>query len=205
MDTYLNEGNYLKAEAEYKLFASLLDGDSTKEATRVREKATMIKNNPAYPKQVKARQDLLAKEQNRKAEFNEKFGVADDGYWQRTISDLRAKAKSQSADGAMHQRLLAYLSLAFYSISNQLIAANRNQEAQHFVDLYKMVDPSNSEAWYFSAILDARNNNLKATENDLLKAVSNGFTDKDRMRQQPEFKNVQVNFPGIENKIQKSK
>ena len=51
---------------------------------------------------------------------------------------------------------------------------------------------SNSEAWYFSAILNARINDPKATENDLLKAVENGFTDKTRMEQQPEFQNWRI-------------
>ena len=201
IDGDLKTGNYLAAANECNLFKSLLDADSIKEAKNIREKAAAIKSNPAYQRQFKEKQDLIAKEQNRKDEFNEKFGTADISYWQKTISDLQQQAKKQTAEGAMNQRLLAYLLLAFYSISNQLMSTNRNQDAEHFVDLYKMVDPSNTEAWYFSAILNARNNNVKAAENDLLKAVSNGFTDKDRMRQQPEFKTIQINFAGIESKM----
>jgi len=183
------------------LFASLLDIDSIKEAKSIREKAVAITSNPAYQQQLKQKQDLLVKEQSWKDQFNEKFGTADINYWETTINDFQRRAKKQTADGAMYQRLLAYLSLAFYSISNQLIATNRNQDAQHFVELYKMVDPTNTEAWYFSAILDARNNNVRAAESDLMTAVSNGFTDKDRMRQQAEFKNISVNFSGIESKM----
>ena len=103
----------------------------------------------------------------------------------------------------MYQRLLAYLSLAFYSISNQLINANENKQAEYFVALYKKADPTNSEAWYFSAVLDARNNDAASTRSDLLQAVSNGFDDKDRMRQQPEFiqLSAQINLSAIESKI----
>jgi hypothetical protein len=101
--------------------------------------------------------------------------------------------------------LLAYLSLAFYSISNQLINSNQNKDAQYFVTLYTMADPTNSEAWYFSAILDARNNNATATSNDLLKAVANGFNDEKRMLQQPEFQTLQppVSFNEIESKMKR--
>lgn len=101
----------------------------------------------------------------------------------------------------MYQRLLAFLSLAFYSYSNQLINNNENAEAGYFVTLYKMVDPSNSEAWYFSAILHARDRDAKSAEEDLLKAVGYGFRDESRMRLQPEFQNLslQMNFPRIEN------
>ena len=101
--------------------------------------------------------------------------------------------------------MLAYLSLAFYSISNQLINNNQNKEAEYFVNLYKMTDPTNSEAWYFSAILNARNNNAKAVNDDLLKATANGFIDTSRMLQQPEFQSMQsqINFVEIEAKMKK--
>ena len=133
----------------------------------------------------------------------QQFQQGDMNYWNKTISDLQIKAKATTAEGAMYQRLLAYLSLAFYSISNRLITGNQNNDAQHFVELYKIADASNSEAWYFSAILDARNNNAKATEDDLLKAVDLGFTDENRMMQQPEFQSLatRINFSMIESKM----
>jgi len=202
IDVYLKERNYLKAESEYKLFASLPGIDSSPEAKSIKEQAAAIKSDPGYEKQLRSRQHLLAREQTWKNEFNEKFGTGDANYWQKTINDFRQQSKKQTDEGAMYQRLLAYLSLAFYSISNQLISTERNQDTQHFVDLYKMVDPTNNEAWYFSAVLNARNNNVKAAENDLLKAVSNGFADKARMRQQPEFQKMKLNFPAIESKMQ---
>ena len=66
-----------------------------------------------------------------------------------------------------------------------------------------MADSSNSEAWYFSAILDARNNNITAVENDLQKAADYGFIDTSRMMQQPEFQRLsaQINFSALENKM----
>ena len=73
--------------------------------------------------------------------------------------------------------------------------------------LYKMADPTNSEAWYFSAILDARNNNATAAKDDLIKAAQNGFTDTNRMLQQPEFQNIQphINFKDVEAKMNDDK
>ena len=133
----------------------------------------------------------------------QQFQQGDMNYWVKTINGLQTKAKAQTPEGAMYQRLLAYLSLAFYSISNQLITHKQDKEAQYFVNLYKMADATNSEAWYFSAILNARSNNAKATEDDLLRAVADGFTDKNRMMQQPEFHNLetQINFSEIGRKM----
>ena len=126
-------------------------------------------------------------------------------YWNNTINDLNSKSKAQTAEGAMYQRLLAYLSLAFYSISNQLINQNQNDQAANFVSLYKLADPTNSEAWYFAAILDARKNDANAVNEDLFKAVKNGFNDKERMLQQHEFQSLQpaINYAEIEAEMSK--
>jgi hypothetical protein len=66
-----------------------------------------------------------------------------------------------------------------------------------------MADPTNSEAWYFSAILDARENNAIAAEADLNKSVANGFNDKERLEKQAEFKTLasKINLAGIEQKM----
>jgi pimeloyl-ACP methyl ester carboxylesterase len=188
LDAYVNAGQFIKAVRECTLSIGLLDGLSA-ETGWFREKAAALTKNPSYQKQRQTEQDLLTTEQNTKAEYMQHFQQDDMNYWMTTIRDLQSKANPATAKGAMYQRLLAYLSLAFYSISNQLINGNQNNVAHHFVELYKMADPTNSEAWYFSAILDARDNQTPAAENDLVKAASCGFRDRDRLLAQPEFKN----------------
>lgn len=202
IENFLQKNNYVRAEEECTLSISLLDG-VTDEVNRFKEKDVSIKNNVEYKKQQQATQNLFVKEQNIKGIYQQQFEQGDKDYWTKTINDIKAKTKTQSPERAMYQRLQAYLSLAFYSISNQLINANKNDDAQYFDNLYKLVDPTNSEAWYFSAILDARNNNAFATKNDLLKAIANGFLDKNRMELQPEFQNTQLllNLNEIESKM----
>ena len=111
---------------------------------------------------------------------------------------MKAKARLKNVEAQMYQRLQAYLSLAFYSISNQMINRDENKVAEFFVALYKMADPTNSEAWYFSAILDARKNDASQTKKDLEKAIALGFNDKKRLMQQPEFakENIDLNEIG---------
>lgn len=203
IDDYLKANNYLKAEKECNLSINMLD-DLTSDVDWFKEKMVTLTNTPAYQRQWKAQQNLLATEQNLKNEYERQFQQGSMNFWIKTIKDIKAKAKSASPEGAMYKRLKAYLSLAFYSISNQLIKGNHNNDAQYFVDLYKLADPANSEAWYFSAILDARKNNAKAAEDDLLKAVSTGFTDKNRLMQQAEFQQPggsAIKLSEIENKM----
>jgi pimeloyl-ACP methyl ester carboxylesterase len=185
---YNLKNQLIKASVECNLSIALLDGVSNQVAW-FRQQAAVLAANPDYLAQREGQQNLLTTEQNTKAEYMQHFQQDDMNYWTATIRDLQSKADPQTAKGAMYQRLLAYLSLAFYSISNQLINGNQNNVAHHFVELYKMVDPTNSEAWYFSAVLDVRDSQTQAAENDLVKAAACGFRDKDRLLGQPEFKN----------------
>lgn len=185
LDTYIKANLLLKAAAECKLSISYLS-----DASWFKSKLTTLLNDPLYQKQFQEQQDILAKEQNIKAGYSNHFDKSDTDYWIKTIHDLQEAANIKSAESAMNQRLLAYLSLAFYSYSNHFITGNSNDAARYYVNLYKMVDPTNSESWYFSAILYAREANARATEKELLKAVEYGFNDKARLKQQEEIQKL---------------
>ncbi|HEY4063559.1 MAG TPA: hypothetical protein VGM30_16745 [Puia sp.] len=202
LDSYLKTGELKKAGRECMLSIGFLDGLSDA-AGWFREKAASLSGNALYRKQQQAEESLLQREQSIKAEYMQHFQRGDGTYWTTTIHDLQGRVKAGGAGREMYQRLLAYLSLAFYSISNHLINGNANSEARHFVDLYEMADPANSEAWYFSAILDARNRQAAAATGDLLKAVDEGFRDLERLRQQPEFKDpsIRIDLSGVERKM----
>jgi predicted esterase len=201
LNTDIKNNNLINAVRECTLSINMLEGIS--DAAFFQQKISSITESAAYKQQLQQQQNLFTIEQNKKAEYNAQFQNGDMNYWNKTINDLNAKAKAHTQEGAMYQRLLAYLSLAFYSISNQSINNNQNDQANYFVNLYKLADPTNSEAWYFSAVLNARNNNATAAHDDLLKAVANGFNDEKRMMLQPEFINLQsqINLPDIELKM----
>jgi len=200
MEGFVAENNLIKADDECRLSINMLDG-LTPEINFFKQKRASIASNPVYQKQLKHAQDLFAEEEKTKAIYQQQFQSGDTNYWKNAIADLNEKAKHKTDEGAMYNRLLAYLSLAFYSISSQLIHSNQNNGAEYFVTLYKMADPTNSEAWYFSAIVNARKNDSKATTDDLLKAIATGFNDKDRMKLQPEFQSIHLDFSELENKM----
>jgi len=192
----------LKAESSCQYSINMLDGVTDK-VNWFHKKKDSITQTASYKNQSQANEDLLKKEGIIKAGFQQQFQIRDENYWNNVINDVKEKAAVKTPEGLMYQRLQAYLSLAFYSISSQLISQNHNKDAEYFVGLYKMADPTNSEAWYLSAILSARENNSAATKDDLLKAVSLGFNDKKRLEQQPEFSDsgIKINLTEIENKM----
>ncbi|HVS97499.1 MAG TPA: hypothetical protein VHE54_13490 [Puia sp.] len=195
----VRESRYIQAWQECRLSLALLAGLT--DAGWFKRQSAAIEANPAYRKQRELEQRLLAMEQQTKAEYMQHFQQPDMGYWRKTIDALRVKAGAKTLESGMYQRLLAYLSLAFYSISNQLINAGQNGAARQFTGLYKMADPANSEAWYFSAVLDAREGNKTAAAADLQTAVKCGFNDRRRLRQQPEFQQQHLDLSAVESKM----
>ncbi|HXO78111.1 MAG TPA: hypothetical protein VN824_22810, partial [Puia sp.] len=199
VEVYSQSNQLIKAEQECQVFISYLDG-LTPAVDWFKTKAAALERDPSFLQQRTGLENLLVYEQNTKQEYMQHFQQGDPHYWKPVINDLQTKSRSATASALMNQRLLAYLSLAFYSLSNRLIIADNNTEARRFVELYKIADPTNSEAWYFSALLYARAGQVQEAENDLLRAAEYGFTDMNRLRQHPEFQGI--NLTAVERKIQ---
>lgn len=178
----------VSAERECTFSIHVLEG-LTPEVAWFKTKAHSISSKPTYQKQRQFQTNLLMQEQNAKEAYAQHFQEGD-AYWQNAIRTLKDKATAKTPEQAMYQRLLAYLSLAFYSLSNRYLSANENTGARHFVELYKLADPTNSEAWYLSAELDAREGKGTKAEADLLKAVKSGFRDISRLRQETSFQHL---------------
>lgn len=186
-DSLIAAHNLLRAAATCHFAFTVLNGIDA-EAGLFLQKEKAITASPNWKQQMDAAVKEQQQEQLIKGIYQQQFQQGDQQYWTSTINNILSKAKTTGPETAMYQRLKAYLSLAFYSISNQCISSNQNAAAAHFISLYKLVDEANSEAWYFSAIINARNGNLAQASTDIIKAVALGFNDKARLMQQAEFK-----------------
>ena len=196
LGTYSQSSQLIKAEQECQVFISYLDG-LTPAVDWFKTKAAALEGDPGYTgNNAMVCKPIGCTNKIQSWDTCSIFSRVIPITGRPVINDLQTKSKSTTASGLMDQRLLAYLSLAFYSLSNRLIISNNNTEARHFVELYKMADPTNSEAWYFSALLSARAGQVRAAENDLLKAAECGFTDMNRLRQQPEFQSLDLSGVG---------
>lgn len=200
VDKKMKHNQLIQAQQNCKLGVALLQGFPD-EQNWFAQKGNSIAQSNLFQQQKDQRQQLLAREEKLKFDYQQQFSDTDHAYWEKTIKEVKTKARLKNVEAQMYQRLQAYLSLAFYSISNQMINGGQNKLAQFFVNLYKMADPTNSEAWYFSAILDARNNDASQAKKDLEKAITLGFNDKKRLMQQPEFAKENIDLNEIEKQV----
>ena len=90
----------------------------------------------------------------------------------------------------MHFRVWGYLSLMSYSYAGQALKQNNFPAADHFISIYKMVDPQNEEWAYMRAMYEMKQQQPDNALAAMKEAVKLGFTDKMRFMQEPAFQNV---------------
>ncbi len=126
-------------------------------------------------------------------------------WWQQTVAQMRSfvKTDSNSPVALQNQRLLNYLSLATYMGASQAFKARNDEATAHFLELYKLVDPTNPEHSYLYASMYARQNNASKALSNLEDAVKLGFNDLRRLQGDANFSTIkdQAGFNEIEKKM----
>ncbi|MEI6683654.1 MAG: hypothetical protein WCO44_13540 [Bacteroidota bacterium] len=148
-----------------------------------------IEQFAAYKQQLSYRTALLKTEAAEQQVLGKSVSTMDLAWWKNRISlmDSRHMKGKNPEDTLMNARLKAFLSLVCYSYANGAIIQQRYREAEKFVALYETADPPNPEANYMQAILLANSGDAAAAMSQLKTAISKGFTEKQRLLQQPEL------------------
>jgi pimeloyl-ACP methyl ester carboxylesterase len=180
-DTDRAATEWIAAERECVVSISFLEGLSG-EVAWFKQSAASVADNPSYKRLRDAQRTMVSQEQNAKDGYMEHFDRPENAYWSGVIDSLSRAGSVGGLRGAMAQRLTAFLSLEFYTYSSHLVNSRDDEAARYFTDLYKRVDPTNSEAWFLSATLYARSGQRALAEDELKKAVALGFNDPDRVR-----------------------
>ncbi|MEY2829576.1 MAG: hypothetical protein RIQ33_1434 [Bacteroidota bacterium] len=108
-----------------------------------------------------------------------------ENYWNLEIKKLNSAIDTSG----LNTRLLGFISLMCYSISNQLLHQNNVNEAKRFLNIYKLADPKNLDCDYFLAIYYAKMNQPDGVYVALNSAIKNGFNDIKKIKSEPAFVN----------------
>jgi hypothetical protein len=173
--------NYMAAYKLTKKTINFYDGltDLNNFYDAYKQLKTIKEIDLALQKEEQAMQD----EDKLRASYAQYFQSKDYAWWQKEIISINTKSKSAKSkeEQQMYKRLSSYLSLICYSQTNGMLQQNNIPAAEYFDKLYLLVDPTNSEAHYFSALINARKNKKKETFDALNAAVKNGFNEKSRI------------------------
>jgi hypothetical protein len=149
---------------------------------------TMYSSAP-YLEARKKEKEASAAEQSQQDVYAKEFQQKDLVWWKGEIARLQTEIKSSKDKdrASTDKRLLAFLSLVAFMNTNAALKEDARPQAEQFLTIYRLVDPTNSEWAYLSACLDMRNSNTSSALANLEQAVSLGFNEVERARSQQEF------------------
>ncbi len=148
-----------------------------------------IHADPAYQKALADQDGKSQAERALQDKYAQDVRDKDMPWWNTEVARLENENRSSKDKEKviLNKRLLAYLSLVAFMNANNALNQNALPEAEHFLALYKLVDPLNSEWAYLLARLHMAQNDQPGAIANLDEAVKLGFNDLDRVRQQKEF------------------
>ncbi len=204
MEAMKSRGNFIGQADLNRMAISFLEGLTP--VDKYKQQLAATESSAGYRKQVVVRNDLLKKEQAEQQELMQALFTKDLPWWNNKIRDydLKMKRSSSPDDTLMIARVRAYVSLLCYSNVNAAMKQNNHEMAGKLVVIYELVEPSNPEPNYLTAVLRSWASDSTACFNELGKAISKGFSDKGRIRQQREFENYR-NSPRFFDLIKKMK
>ena len=88
------------------------------------------------------------------------------------------------------KRVINYLSLIAYMYSDKTVKTNDYANANKFLQIYELVDPTNSEVYYLKATVYIKQGNKQKAIESLNLAVKNGFEDLKRLNEDLEFESI---------------
>ncbi len=163
-----------------------------------------IQQNKSYQAERTKEDQLLAEENQLRQNYMSAFG-REILWWKNEVGKINNEIRTQGTNDRafMLKRVLGSLSLASYMQANSLLNTNELDKADYILQIYCLVDPTNSEAWYISAELHAKQGNTSACLKELQAAIKNNFKERDRMMNDPAFASIanSSEFISLLNKI----
>jgi len=144
----------------------------------------------AYEKQ---QQKLLDLEQELQQKYSPELNLKNVDWWENQAAQLRSLTKQSRKPevNQVYQRVLAFLSMNCYMYSNDALKRGNLVSAGKYIEIYQLVDPTNTEHRYMAAKVAARNQDPDACFIALNQAFDLGFKDINRMKADPDFKPYQ--------------
>ncbi len=153
-----------------------------------------LQTSKAVDKALREEEITWANEEKLKEFYMKGFQSGDLEKWKKEIAALNQKIKNgnNKSEMQMNKRVLGYLSLVAYMQASGALKQNQLPAADYFCKIYVLVDPTNSEAQYLTADVNAKQGNETEALVALNKAVINGFNDLPRMQNDTAFKAMQT-------------
>jgi hypothetical protein len=185
---YAKDNNPVKQQETYIKMMHYLNGLT--DVAPLQSEINRLANEKDVIDWHKRQKQLRALEQELQQKYVPEIETKDIGWWTKEADKLHSMCvqSSNTETNAVYKRLLGYLSLNCYMYSNSTLKQGDLDAASKFIEIYGLIDPTNSEAPYLAAKIAASNHNPDIMFNKLEQAFELGFKDKERLKSDVDFK-----------------
>ena len=157
-----------------------------------------IRSKTDYQKQLAEVVGNMQKEMGMQNSYISAMTEKDTTWWKKEIRHLQDSTISKN-DRLMNKRLLSYLGLIAYMFSDKAVNEQNIEAAEKFLEIYRLVEPTNPEHFFLEAKRRMLMNDPVNAVAYLKLATILGFSDRDRILQEPLFESLSGNqdFKGL--------
>jgi predicted esterase len=147
------------------------------------KKLSEIEASPQFNSEANNAQKIQGQESKLRNAYIQNFGVQDTIWWKKELSVL--KDEMATTNDILYKQMLArtkgFLGIVAYSYTSNAIANNDLEKAGKLIDLYKILEPENPDAYYYEAMLyDKKGKTIEAVK-ALQQSLKLGLTDRSKI------------------------
>lgn len=145
-----------------------------------------FRKNPGYSSDLKRLLKTLEMESLVQNNFVDDFENKNLDWWKAEVSKIKTPV-DDIFEQRLNKRLESYLGLISFMLSNKAIEEGNLVQAKKNLEIYRMVEPTNPEHAYLSAVVAMKNGDEAAAIDFLNQAILLGFNNLARFMQEPAF------------------
>lgn len=182
-------GIYLAYEKIVNYLDGIYDVSNYKEKYFLYQNSDKVRSYESYLNRIASEETRLQKL------YAENMSSRSLAWWTSEFEHLNESIRKdkKEEEKLFKKRLASYISLLAYMYSTNALKANQLDQANNYLKIYKLVDPTNAEQPYLTAVLMMKYSNTALAIAALKEAVQLGFEDKERMLNEPDFSTLQSN------------
>ncbi len=191
MDNCKSKNN---AFGEYKLLQKIIGYlNNVKDIEKYKSRLNELEKSTKVQNELKLVEIDAQKEQSLQNYYIDALNKNDIIWWEKEVKKINnlITQNNNNRQGFMYQRVLSYLSMAGYSFSNNILQSGQLDQAQHYISIYAIIDPENTNPQYFQAVLYSMKSDTAQVFKSLEKVIDLGFNDLNKMQNDVNFTKFQ--------------
>jgi hypothetical protein len=182
IDTLFLNNELIKSEEIIRNYLSLPDQKDNKIFTRQYE---VLKSKKSYTIEMQDLNKSLQFEMKVRQAYYNALLTKDILWWDNEVKELNIQLNNSNGKYTLFafKRIKAFLGILCYSECRKALQSNDMKTASKVLGLYKLIEPTNPDMFFYSAMYSLKSKKNEVAINQLRESLNKGFSDTILMRQ----------------------